>query len=269
VKEKTLAKKTRIHSIGDLTPLEDPVTVSVESESPVSFLKNPDEVVPHNEIPETLRKAIIETYGGEIFYGREWTRGKLRRLHKAIVAPRENLTNTTAQICSPSCSQKSHCPYDIIGMAPVGERCPIELKIAQLSYREYVKAVALRLNISEEDVVNDIILHNLISGLVESDMIEARLNAQIAKEGFVTDVPVVVNQQTGEVYMREDESVAVKIKERVARRKDQLYRQLLATPEMEERYRKKGTDDSAQRAADALERLISLVEERKKLTSNG
>jgi len=154
-------------------------------------------------------------------------------------------------------------------MAPVGERCPIELKIAQLSYREYVKAVALRLNISEEDVVNDIILHNLISGLVESDMIEARLNAKIAKEGFVTDVPVVVNQQTGEVYMREDESVAVKIKERVARRKDQLYRQLLATPEMEERYRKKGTDDSAQRAADALERLISLVEERKKLTSNG
>jgi len=120
-------------------------------------------------------------------------------------------------------------------MAPVGERCPIELKIAQLSYREYVKAVALRLNISEEDVVNDIILHNLISGLVESDMIEARLNAKIAKEGFVTDVPVVVNQQTGEVYMREDESVAVKIKERVARRKDQLYRQLLATPEMEER----------------------------------
>jgi len=265
MQEKPRKQKSKLKMITEASPLEDPITVSIESDAPVSFLKDPEEVVSHDEIPEQLKSAIVNTYGEEFFNTTKWTRGKLRRLYKAIVKPRENLTNTIAQICSPSCMQKDRCPYDIVGRAPVGERCPIELQIARISYDEYVKAVAIRLNIAENDVRQDIILHNLISGLVESDMIEARLNAQIAKNGLFTDVPVVVNQQTGEVYMKEDEAVAVRIKERISRRKDQLYRQLLATPEMEERYRRKTTDDSSQRAADALERLIAIVEEKKRL----
>lgn len=249
------------------SPLEDPITVAVESDAPVGFLENPNDVVPVDAIPESLKRAIVDTYGEKFLNETTWTRGRLRRLHKAIVRPRENLTNTIAQVCAPSCVQKDMCPYDIVGKAPLGERCPIELQLAKLSYDEYVRAVALRLNIDESAVRDDIILNNLIAGLVESDMVEARLNAQIAHKGFVTDVPVVVNQQTGEVYFKEDESVAVKIKERVARRKDQLYRQLLATPEMEERYKKRTTESSTQRIADALEKLIRTVEERRKLTN--
>lgn len=264
-------KQTNLSSIEKpiaTDPGEDLITVAIESDAPVSFLENPDEVIPPGKIPERLRKAILETYGERVLNETVWTRKRLRQLHKAIVRPRENLTNTIAQICSPTCSQKDTCPYDIIGKAPAGERCPIELKIAELSYQEYVRAVAVRLNLSEQDVVNDIILHNLISGLVESDMVEARLNARISREGFTTEVPVVVNQQTGEVYFREDESVAVRIKERVARRKDQLYRQLLATPEMEERYKRKEGLNSMQQAAVALEQLIQIVSERKKLGGN-
>ncbi len=262
MKDPLQERRSRSTYVNDAPPFEDPITTAIESSAPISLMENPDEIVPHDLIPNNLSQAIISTYGKKFFLSHQWTRERLRRLHKAIIQPKENLTNTIAQICSANCSSKDLCPYDIVGEAPVGERCPIELTIAKLSYEEYVNAVALRLSIDPEDVKKDIILHNLISGLVESDMIEARLNSIIANEGFITEVPVIIHQETGVVYKRDDETVAIRIKERVARRKDQLYKQLLATPEMAEKYRRSGSESSTRRTVEALDKLIKLVEKK-------
>ena len=176
-----------------------------------------------------------------------------------MVTPRQSVTNTLAQICGPNCQYKDNCPHDIVGMAPVGERCPQEQALIKILYEEHARAVSERLQTDVESLKEDIISHNLIMGLVEADITSMRLDGSIAKDGFITDVPTVVNEETGEVHYKEEEAVAVRIKERVYKRRDQIYRQLLATPEMAEKYKRKDEIDQLARTAGLVERLESLI----------
>jgi hypothetical protein len=253
------ASVSKVKEIRDTDVLTQPITLDLDSSRPVAFMDDPDEVVNHERVPEGVRKSIVETYGEAFFREREWTRGQLTRLARIISHPRENITNAIAQICGPNCTMMDLCPYDISGKAPVSERCPIELKTAQRFYEEYVGAVSERLMIDEKEIREDIVLHNMIRGIVESDVIELRLNGTIAEDGMLIDVPAVVNEQTGEIYYKQEESVAMRIKERVARRRDQLFRQLLATPEMAEKYKRKGDQDNVARGAKVLDRLEKAV----------
>jgi len=239
--------------------LTDPITLEIESEKPVSFMEDPEQIVPHESVPAKLRTAIIETYGEKFFLDREWTRGQLKRLHTAIFKPRHNLSNAIAQVCSGSCAMKDHCPYDIAGFPPAGERCPIELAYAKRTYDAYLAAVAEQYGANANLLKDNIIVHNLINGLVEADMVELRLNNTIAHDGFEVQVPTAVNENTGDVYYRDEESVSVRIKERVARRKDMLFRQLLATPEMAAKYKRKESSDLVARQSQALDSLEKLV----------
>lgn len=244
--------------------LTEPITVELDPTKPVSFMENPDALVPHERIPVNLRTAIVETYGEAFFNEKEWTIGVLTRLARAISHPRENITHAVAQICGPNCTLKDGCPYDIVGRAPIGERCPLELKIAGRLYDEYVKAVSDRLRLDAEEIKTDIVLHNIINGIVESDIIEMRLNGSIAEDGFTTEVPTVVNENTGEVYYKDEEAIPVKIKERITRRRDMLFRQLLATPEMAAKYKNKSSQDAVARSAkllDRMERVVAALED--------
>jgi hypothetical protein len=243
--------------------LTEPITLDLDPTRPVSFLADPERIIPHSKIPKDVKESIIETYGEKFFVEREWSVGQVTKLARIISYPRENMNNTVAQICGASCTMKDACPYDIAGKPPAGERCPIELRTSREYYNEYVTAVADRLNITEEQIESDIVVHNIIWGIVESDMIELRLNGVIAEDGMIIEVPAVVNQETGEVYYKEEESAAMRIKERVAKRRDQLLRQLLATPEMAAKYKRKGEQDNVARGAkllDKLERAVSLLE---------
>ena len=239
--------------------LTDPMILEIESEKPVTFLRDPDQIIPHDQVPERLRNAIIETYDEQFFLEKEWTLGQLKRLHGAIFYPRENISNAIAQVCGPNCPMKDRCAYDIAGRPPIGERCPNEVKFATEMYNAYVHAVSEQYGTEEAAIRENIILHNLINGLVEADMIEARLNHTIAHNGFETQVPTAVNEQTGDVFYRDEESVAVRIKERVARRKEALFRQLIATPEMAAKYKRKNTDDAVARQTQLLDNLEKLV----------
>lgn len=249
--------------------LTESITLDLDSSRPVSFIRGTQEIVEHENIPPEVRESIVQTYGEEYFLGREWTVGQITRLARIIARPRENMNNTVAQVCGDMCRMRDACPYDISGKPPVGERCPIELRTSREYYKEYVTAVADRLNITEEQIESDIVVHNIIWGIVESDMIELRLNGIIAEDDMVVEVPAVVNQETGEVYYKKEESAAMRIKERVARRRDQLLRQLLATPEMAAKYRSKGEQDNVARGAkllDRLEKAVSLVETKGTIT---
>ena len=243
--------------------LTDPVTVDLDRANPVSFMENPDELIEHKDIPENVKTSIVQTYGEKFFLTTDCTIGQITKLARIIAHPRENITNTVAQVCSPDCAMTDMCPYDVAGKPPIGERCPIEIRTSREHYREYVIAVADRLNITEEQIESDIVVHNIIWGIVESDMIELRLNGIIAEGGLLVEVPAVVNTETGQVYNKEEESAAMRIKERIAKRRDQLLRQLLATPEMAAKYRRKGEQDNVARGAkllDRLEKAVSRVE---------
>jgi len=256
VREKQpVSSKVKEMTVSDYNSFEEELC----SDKPISFMNAPLDEVKHNDIPANLRESIITTYGEDFFMNKTWTRVQLARLNQAISRPRENISSSIAQVCSAECAMKDICPYDIAGKPPLGDRCILEIKHAELSYKEYVIAISDRLGIFPEDIKTDIVLHNFINGLVEADMIEARLNHTIANDGFITDSPSAVNQNTGEVYYKEEEAVAVRIKDRIARRKDQIYRQLLATPEMAEKYKRGKEADNITRQNEILNKLEAMV----------
>jgi hypothetical protein len=237
----------------------------MDSETPVSLLEDPDRIIPHYDIPKYIKDNIISVYGKEFFRNTEWKYSVVKRLSRAITSPRNALANAIIQVCGPKCQNKDNCPYDIIGRAPIGDRCPIEIAMSTQLYNEYMKSISERLGTDSEQLKEDIIPHNLIMGLVETDLVSMRLDGAIAQDGFSTEVPAAIDENSGRVYYKDEESISVRIKERVRRQRDQLYRQLLATPEMAEKYKRKAGQDTLARTAslvDRLEKIVSNVESR-------
>lgn len=251
--------RSRVREIERLDLNSEPVNLVMDTDKPVAFVEDPGRIVPHEEVPKKLKDAIISEYGMAFFEEKEWTVATLKRLAKAVNSPRENITNSLAQVCGPNCKNRDNCPHDIVGKAPIGERCPIELKLMKLLYEEYILSVSERLGTEPDQLREDIIPHNLIMGLVEADIVSMRLDGSIAHEGYITDVPVAVNENTGQVFSRDEEAIPVRIKERVRKQRDQIYRQLLATPEMAEKYKRRGSQDAMARTASLIDRLEKIV----------
>lgn len=235
------------------------ITPDHDISRPITFMPDANDVIPHDEVPAEIRDSIISQYGIEFFQSREWTKAKIVRLERIIRGQRYGSNNVTVQICSDKCPFDDVCPYCVIGEAPTGERCPIELRKSNLLYDEYLKSVSDRLKLAPEEIRDDVILHNLIMGLVESDMVEDRLNGMIALDGLTTEVVAAINEESGEVYYKEEESVSIRIKERVSRRKDQLYRQLLATPEMAEKYKRTEKEDPVSKGLKVIDEIEKLL----------
>ena len=249
------ASVSRVKAISGTDAFSDPITMEIESDRPVAFVPNPNEVVPHERVPERIRNAIIADMGEEFFTGRTWTIGTLKRLSQSLTHPRENLTNTIAIVCNAQCPLMDTCPYDIMGTAPVGERCPREKQLGKDIYNGYVESVSTRLNIDADELKKDLVYHNLINALVEVDLVRARLQSHIAAKGEIVEVVTTTNQQTGEAYSTDVESPYVKMLDRYDAKRDRLLRQLLATPEMAEKYRRKNTQDIHAKQIEMLERF--------------
>ena len=263
--EKLEHEDSQVPSIRDASITQEIITLELESDRPVYSVDNPDRIIPQYDIPKYIKDNIIAVYGEEFFKSKEWKFSVLKKLSKAITSPRNTLANALIQVCGPKCQNKDGCPHDILGIAPVSERCPVEAHMVKLLYDEYVQSVSERLGTEPDRLKEDIIPHNLIMGLVEADLISMRLDGTLAQDGFTTQVPTAVNEATGEVFYKDEESVPVRIKERVRRQRDQIYRQLLATPEMAEKYKKKASQDSLARTAslvDRLEKIISGIDKR-------
>jgi hypothetical protein len=249
------AQESKVKEIRDVPVNGTVQTVLFDEYRPLIAIDNPDEVLPHDQVPETVRASIISIYGEAFFTSQQWTVGRIHKLKQAITHPRENLVRTLAMICSPKCPVKDQCPMDIIGRPPVGERCPRELQMAHMLIREYLLSISERLEVDPSELESDITAYNMIVGVVESDIETMRLNSTIAEEGYIQENETGFNTETGQVLVSHDESIAVRIKTRVEKRKNDLLKQLLATPEMEAKYRKREKNDVVARQAEVLEAL--------------
>ena len=249
----------RTREIADSSLVDEVIPIDITSDYPAICLENPDEVIPYEKLSPKLRDLIILNYGENFLKTKVWTVGIMRKLAMAVGRPRENMTSNIAQVCSPNCTYSDLCPHNIVGVPPLGERCPQELALIRLLFSEYMTAVAERLNADEEELRDDIIYHNLVMGLVESDIISMRLDGSLAKDGFITSSVSAINEESGEVFYKEEEAIAIRVKDRVFKRKDQLYRQLLATPEMAEKYKKKSSMDVISKSVEVLNKIDEMM----------
>lgn len=231
----------------------------LSSDRPSRYLKNPDEIIEHDDIPEEIKRAVVEACGLHVFEETEWTRLKVKKLYNSMTHPRENMTNSVAMICSPDCYYKEECPYDIIGQPPLGERCIKELSESKILYEDYVRAIANRQEEEPENIRKDMIFHNLITNLVEVDITINRLRTIIANNGNADEFVNTINQETGETYNKREEIVESKILERYDKKRNELLKQLLLTPEMMVKYDGKSNRDHQKSHIDILNRLEKVM----------
>lgn len=237
-------------SSGIPTPVED-------SEA----TEEPKEVSQTESITDELRKYAIEKTGSdECLEGLDNT--QIRRLKQGITRLNLGVHATIIQTCSTKCPSHDRCPLVVIGQAPYNEDCPIEMELFQTHMAQYRQAVMehAKSTSSEVDIDNDKVIQTLLGEIVESDIIEFRANAMIADLGLVEEIPVLVTE-VGGVYTREDENVALKIKDRAKKVRDKNLKQLLATPEMIQRMKgRQRTAEPLERAEETRKKVDAIIE---------
>jgi len=256
---KLIPQTSKVREIKNISSFVDPMTLDIGGDRPINTMDNPMDIIPHESIPTQLKASIIEMCGERIFLETEWTRHRLAKLSRAITHPRENVVNSLAQICGPMCPFKDICPYDITAIAPIGERCPVEIRNSKILLREYLVALGDRLSVEPEDLENDMITFNMVMGIVEADIVTNRLNSILAEKGLIQEDPAAIDSNTSKVYFRDEEAVASRIKERVSKRKDTLFEQLIATPEMQAKYRNKKGNDTIQKMNDIISKIEKFI----------
>jgi len=217
------------------------------------------ELVPVDEIPEELRQEIINLTGNEnIWDDQPVTRYQLKRLQASRMSFRGGYYKTSIMICSDKCMVKERCPLVAISQMPVGRDCPVEEHLIETYIDDYATAIAGRQSTDKETLMSDMIVRNLIGELATSHIIENRLNTKMAKDGMIERIYVGGAENGGAAHFREEETIPSKKLEQIKKRRDIVYRQLLATPEMELKKKAIGRDASS-KAGEVLDKANEIL----------
>lgn len=120
-----------------------------------------------------------------------------------------------------TCPYSESCQLLAYGLAPQGEYCPIETAQIELRYTGYSNDF----NIDESSFTDK----NLVSEIINLDIMIERCKALMAKEGVpVVDVVAGISEQ-GEEFYRPEVSKFFDAYERAAKRRNELYQLMMAT----------------------------------------
>jgi len=137
-----------------------------------------------------------------------------------------------------------HNTYFAGGIAT--HNCPIELFFMDKWKDDYTKS----LDADWEDKID----RQAIMDLVETDILQARANGIVAKEGFIMENVAGVSPTTGTPFYRKEKHIALDVKDMVYRRKERLLKAMIATREMKNKLGMRRGDPST-RESDLLERV--------------
>lgn len=137
------------------------------------------------------------------------------------------------------------CPLVQAGIAPVGHPCPFETQLVDSLFGFYTADLDVKpTNILELSQVKD---------LVMLDLLIHRATGMVARDGLVdlnpigssNGMPYADEPVKPEVLYRRDLSAAADLIDRLTTRKQQILKSMLATREMQEKYKKRPKSDLA------------------------
>lgn len=120
------------------------------------------------------------------------------------------------------CPYASTCIAHLYGVAPYGERCPIEISNITMRFKQYCE----ELDIDDKKMVNV----GLVKDLIDCEIMIERANQLIAENGGMINDVVVGISEDGTPIHRPEIHKALEIKERYGRRKDNILQLLNSTP---------------------------------------
>ena len=177
-----------------------------------------------------------------------------------LVRPQKTRTTMFSSIpmtCeSNKCIFADTCPLMKENLAPKGNPCPIEMSMVQQFTSEYMEQLDVQAdNLVEVSMVRD---------LVDQEVQYLRKTKLLAKEHFVQENIVGVDQNTGEPILKKELHLAVELEDKLHKRRKDLRNQLLATREAKAKVGQMQAD-SAQAISDILYKVQSIELEREKL----
>lgn len=122
-----------------------------------------------------------------------------------------------------SCPYSGTCALLPYGLAPLGEKCPMETAMIETRYAEYVKDYEL-----DESSFTD---KTLIAELINIDIMLERTKALLSAEQVPITEVVAGMTESGEEYTRPEVSKAYELYERNLNRKDRILKSMLGTRE--------------------------------------
>lgn len=224
--------------------MEAPTLIN-QSTALLQVIENIPDGVPIDpeKFPELVRFSSLFPPG--FFLGREISKSELI---KVVVGLSEAIHNnrTLPVVCrGPECPIRHICPIENMGIAPVDHECAVE----RASMIEWKLQYMATLNI---DPTNKILM-GMIDELVEIDIFNKYRFPAILSENMTAFEERVdtFSERTGALIQRRKEvSKAFEAKMAMAKRREELLKELIATPRQKAKYIKTRIKDPATEAMD-------------------
>lgn len=154
-------------------------------------------------------------------------------------------------VCAgPKCPIAATCSLQMIGKAPVGSKCPVELVLINKWKDDYLED----LGASWENKIE----RQAIMDLVETEIFRHRANGIVAKEGFVMENVIGYDQDTKQEITNKIKHIALDVSDQLGRRQERLLKSLIATREMKEKLGKSKSDRTT-KEADLLDKVRKVL----------
>ena len=169
-------------------------------------------------------KQFEDSFGDE-FLPKDWDEKKKARV-AAETSPgriKTGMVTSIPMICKgDKCVFKDTCKLYLDGDNPLDKPCPYEMGMVKTLMADYVEALDVD--------INDIVEYSQIRDLVNLEIQDLRASKYLAKESFITENVVGISAE-GEPIFKKELHLAVELSDKVSKKKNQLFKQLVATRE--------------------------------------
>jgi hypothetical protein len=173
---------------------------------------------------EEFLQAFEKNYQDE-FLPADWDDSKKKRVafHTTSNKVKTSMFTSIPMSCTSSkCPFASTCPLEKEKIAPINMPCPIELSIVRNFMADYID----QLDVDPGNLVE----LSMIRDLVDQEVQYIRKTKLLSKESFIQE-NIVGLDSDGDPVLRKELHLAVELEDRLHKRRQQLFKQLLATRE--------------------------------------
>jgi hypothetical protein len=153
------------------------------------------------------------------------------------------------------CDFAETCPLQLKGIAPKGQKCPIELKMVA----DFMENMMFDLNVDPENMIEV----SMVRDLVDQEIQHVRKSNLLAREDLIQENVIGLDDENRPIIKKELH-LAVELEDKILKRKKDIRNQLLASRESRA---KAGQSlvDTAQIISDKLEDLREIDLQRERL----
>ena len=126
-------------------------------------------------------------------------------------------------VCRENCIYREICPLVTDGIAPYGDRCPIEVDLIKSMFVHYCRDLGINPDFDKVEAA-------LVKDLCVIEVQAFRATKLMGFQDFIEQNVTAVNPATGEVYYKDDLHISVTWTEKLINQKIKVLETLVATP---------------------------------------